>query len=194
MDDVDVVGRLLVATPRLVEPTFRRTVILVLQLDSDGAMGVVLNRPSDINVKRVLPDWQTLATPSVLYHGGPVGPDTAVAIARASAPVLPDEEPLGWRPLDGLPPDLGLVDLDAPVELFADTFAALRIYAGYSGWGSGQLEAEIAEGSWYVVDALTSDIFVGPADAGENLWRAVLRRQDGELALVSTYPRDPQLN
>jgi putative transcriptional regulator len=194
MSDDELTGRLLVATPRLLDPNFRRAVIAVLHHEENGATGVVLNRPSDIAVRRVLPEWKTLATPSLLYHGGPVGPDSAVAIGRVGPDVAAVDEPLGWRRLDALPKDIGLVDLDTPTELVAGVFAALRIYVGYAGWGRGQLEAEIDEGSWYVVDTLASDVFVEPDAAGDTMWRAVLRRQGGELALVSTYPSDPQLN
>jgi putative transcriptional regulator len=86
---------------------------------------------------------------------------------------------------------LGLVDLDTSPAAIAGDVAGLRIFAGYAGWSSGQLEDEIGEGAWYVVDAEPRDPFT---DAPEGLWRAVLRRQRGDLALVSTYPDDPSMN
>jgi putative transcriptional regulator len=98
------------------------------------------------------------------------------------------EEPLGWRQVVGR---LGLVDLDAPPELLASELGSLRIFAGYAGWGAGQLAGELEAGAWYVVDGEPGDAF---SPEPERLWRSVLRRQRGDLALVSTYPADPTLN
>ena len=186
MTEPDLSGRLLVATPLLGDPNFARRVIMLLQHDGDGAMGVVVNRASEVPVGDVLPTWATLTSePAVLFHGGPVALDSALGIARVAAP---DAEPIGWRRLHG---SIGLIDLDTPTELLVGVFAALRIFAGYAGWGQGQLEGEIDEGAWYVVDADDEDPFVhAPAE----LWRSILRRQGGALALVSTYPDDPALN
>ena len=102
-------------------------------------------------------------------------------------------EPLGWRSLDGSPmmSRIGLVDLGSPPGLLAAEITSLRVFAGYAGWGVGQLQAEIDEGAWYVVTAEPSDAFC--ADPAR-LWPAVLRRQGGELAYVATYPDDPGLN
>jgi putative transcriptional regulator len=86
---------------------------------------------------------------------------------------------------------LGLIDLDAPPELLSAGLRGLRIFAGYAGWGGGQLDDELAEGAWYVVDSEPLDAF---SAAPEELWRVVLRRQRGELAFLSTYPPDPSLN
>jgi putative transcriptional regulator len=188
-------GRLLVATPALGESTFERSVVLVLDHDEDGALGVVINRPTPVDVSEVLPVWQPLASePGVLFQGGPVALDSALGLALV--PGAGDEEPLGWRRVAGR---IGLVDLDVPPEILAADVSRLRIFAGYSGWSAGQLEDELAEGAWYVVDTwlggLTGD------DGGdafserpEHLWRAVLRRQGGDLAMVSTYLDDPSLN
>jgi putative transcriptional regulator len=96
--------------------------------------------------------------------------------------------PVGFREVTG---QLGLVDLDTPVELLDGSFDGMRIFAGYAGWGSGQLDDEIAEGSWYVVPSLPLDAF---RDDPADLWRDVLRRQPGELAWHSTRPVDPELN
>jgi putative transcriptional regulator len=184
---VELTGHLLVATPSLSDPNFARTVVLVLDHDESGTLGVVVNRPTAVPVADVLPSWQAFATdPGVLFHGGPVAVDSALGLA-----VLPgqgDAEPPGWRRVvDGL----GLVDLDAPPEVLAAGMADLRIFAGYSGWGTGQLEGELDEGAWYVVPSHARDVFsVEPS----SLWRTVLRRQGGELAIVSTYPDDPSLN
>jgi putative transcriptional regulator len=180
-------GSLLVATPLLVDPNFDHTVVLLLDVDENGALGVVLNRPSPVPVHEVLPGWaDVLAGPDVLFQGGPVGTDSALAVA--DVPLDGDEEPVGFRRLFGA---TGIVDLDTPTEIMAPALTHLRIFAGYAGWGSGQLEAEIEEGSWYVVPALPGDLF--GADP-ERLWSRVLRRQPGELAWVSTRPVDPTLN
>jgi len=185
MTTVDLTGRLLVATPALVDPNFARSVILVLEHNADGALGVVVNRATSVPVGDVLPDWSALVrSPSVLFQGGPVGLDSALGLAQSG----PAADLIGWRRLRG---ELGLLDLDTPPQLVDGVLESLRIFAGYSGWGSGQLEHEIEEGSWFVVDATAADAFTAAPDG---LWRAVLRRQEGELALVSTYPDDPSLN
>lgn len=178
-------GRLLVATPALEDPNFSRSVVLVLDDDEDGSLGVVLNRPTTVAVGEILPPWADLATsPHVLFHGGPVALDSALGIAVVTG----EGEPLGWRQVHGR---LGLVDLDAPPEILAAQMQHLRIFAGYAGWSSGQLAEEVAEGAWYLLDARTRDPFSGEP---ESLWREVLRRQGGDLALVATYPEDPTLN
>jgi putative transcriptional regulator len=184
-------GQLLAATPMLGDVNFRRTIVLVVEDDADeGTLGVVLNRPSEIPVEQVLQPWTTLVTgPSVLFRGGPVAPDSALALALPRG----DEEPIGWRSLAGskLMSRLGLVDLGAPPELMAGGIASLRVFAGYAGWGPGQLEAEIDVGAWLVLDGLPEDAFVPEPD---RLYPSVLRRQGGDMALLSTYPDDPVLN
>jgi putative transcriptional regulator len=191
MEDGIRVGLLLVATPLLEDPNFRRSVVLVVEHDMEGGtLGVVLNRPTEVPVDRVLPPWAELVTgPSVVFQGGPVALDNALALAR-----LPGEdEPLGWRALDGGSEvaRVGLVDLDAPPALLAPELLQLRVFAGYAGWSAGQLRTEIEEGAWYLVPAEAGDVFAGDPDG---LWRQVLRRQGGDLAFVSTYPEDPALN
>ena len=183
----DLTGRLLVATPRLVHEEFRRTVVLLLDHGEDGALGVVVNRPTEIDVDAVLPVWQPFVTvPGRLFQGGPVALDSALGLV--SVPGAADAEPLGVRRLTG---SLGLVDLDTPPEVVVPELTRLRIFAGYAGWGPGQLESEIEDGSWYVVDAEPGDAFT---DTPERLWADVLRRQGGDLALVATFPEDPSLN
>jgi putative transcriptional regulator len=184
-------GRLLVATPMLGDPNFKRAVVLIVEHeDVEGTLGVVLNRPTAIGVGQVLEQWTELATePSVLFRGGPVEPDSALALA-----LIPGkDEPIGWRALDGAPAlaRLGLLDLDTPPRLLAPAITSLRVYAGYAGWSPGQLEAEIDEGAWYVLAAQPGDVFAADPD---RLWRQVLRRQDGDMAFLATYPDDPTLN
>jgi putative transcriptional regulator len=179
-------GQLLIATPVLADPNFERTVVLLLDHDDTGTLGVVVNRPAPVSVSSVLPDWDAVASvPPVLFHGGPVGTDSALALGDLEPGA---EEPVGFRPVFG---GTGIVDLDTPVELVAPVLRGLRIFAGYAGWGVGQLAAEIEQDSWYVVDSLPGDAF--GADPTE-LWRHVLRRQPGELAWVATMPADPAMN
>ena len=179
-------GMLLVATPALLDPNFADTVVLLLDVDEQGALGVVLNRPSAVPVDEVLDGWgDVVAEPEVLFQGGPVGPQGALAVATLARPY---DVPVGFRAVDGL---LGLVDLDTPIELLRGGLHRLRIFAGYAGWGAEQLRAEIDEGSWYVVPGEAGDVF-RPDSA--DLWRDVLRRQPGELAWNSTRPYDPDLN
>jgi putative transcriptional regulator len=179
-------GMLLLASPELLDPNFVDTVVLMLDVDDDGALGVVLNRPSVIPVSDVLETWSDIASePEVLFRGGPVSTEGALAVALLRKG---DDVPVGFREVDGL---LGLVDLDTPVELVTGSLAAMRIFAGYAGWGAEQLAAEVDEGSWYVVPAEAADVFrLDPTE----LWRDVLRRQPGELAWHSTRPADPDLN
>jgi putative transcriptional regulator len=191
MQDAARAGELLVATPLLGDPNFRRTVVLVVEHEPDeGTLGVVLNRPTELSVGQVLEPWTELATgPSVVFTGGPAPPPRALALPLARGVA----EPLGWRALDCGPvmSRIGLVDLEAPPQVLAAEITSLRVFAGYAGWGSGQLQAEIEEGAWYVLPGDPADPFM--ADP-QRLWQAVLRRQGGELALVATYPDDPRLN
>ena len=187
-DAEQMTGRLLVATPKLEDPNFARSVVLLLDHDDDGALGVIISRPTTVPVADVLPGWSELVTgPDVLFSGGPVATDSALGVAVLDGSDE-DDTPLGWRPLY---PGAGLVDLDAPPELLAGMLTGMRVFAGYAGWGPGQLENEIAEGAWYVVPAETGDL-LDPDAVG--LWRRVLRRQPGELAFVATCPLDPTQN
>jgi putative transcriptional regulator len=178
-------GRLLVATPALADPNFGRSVVLMLDHDGEGSLGVVLNRPTPLGVADILLDWARYAgEPGVVFQGGPVSPDAALGLA-----VVPGGQgPAGWRRVHGA---IGLIDLDAPPEALGRALGSLRIFAGYAGWGPGQLEGELADGAWYVVESEPGDV---SSPAPERLWRDVLRRQRGELAMLATYPDDASLN
>ena len=179
-------GSLLIAAPTMADPNFARTIVLLLDTGESGALGVVLNRPTTLDVAEVLEPWADLvAGPGVLFQGGPVETDAALAVANVAAE---DDDPIGWRRVFGT---TGLVDLDAPVEIMATAVSSLRIFAGYAGWGAGQLEAEIEEGAWYVVPAEPQDPFL---EDPERLWSQVLRRQGGQLAMLATMPAEPGLN
>jgi putative transcriptional regulator len=184
--DTALRGRLLVATPRLREATFHRTVILLLDHGADGAIGVVLNRPSSVDVGVVLPDWQAhVSDPPRLFHGGPVGLDGAMGVAA-----LP--RGTGTSPeVDRLTGQFGLVDLDADPTSVAAHVGGVRVFAGHAGWAGGQLEDELAERAWFVVDAVQDDVLTPEPQL---LWRRVLRRQGGDLAIVSTFAEDASLN
>lgn len=178
-------GQLLVATPRLLDPNFYRAVLFVLDSDEDGSLGVVINRPSQLPLSVVLPAWaEAVSAPPLLFSGGPVSEEAALAVGLAFG----DGPTLGFKRLTGC---YGLVDLDLVPAALLSELSGVRVFSGYAGWGEGQLEAEIAEGSWYVVDALPSDVL---SEHPDQLWRAVLRRQPGEMAYVATFPDDPTMN
>lgn len=183
-------GMLLVASPALVDPNFADTVVLLLDVTREGALGVVLNRPSGLAVSEVLEPWgDVVAEPEVLFRGGPVETDGALAVVHR---VDDDPDPVGLRDVESsFISGLALLDLDTPVEIVLPQVSDLRIFAGYAGWGAGQLEAEIEEGSWYVVPGQVDDVF--RADSA-TLWRDVLRRQPGDLAWHATRPLDPSMN
>lgn len=183
-------GQLLVAVPDLGDPNFDRSVVFLLDHDGSGSLGVVLNRPTELPVAEVLRGWSGLATePDVVFSGGPVGPDGALALAAFDAvPVSLGVAPRGWRPVVG---GIGLIDLDTEPESVGADLRALRIFAGYAGWGSGQLDSELSQGAWIVVDSRPQDAFCAEPD---RLYGDVLRRQGGELRLLATRPADPSLN
>ncbi|HET7476476.1 MAG TPA: YqgE/AlgH family protein [Dermatophilaceae bacterium] len=186
MKRTPVPGDLLVASAMLADGVFNQTVVLVLDFDEDGALGVILNEIAQTPLDAVLPDWVgAVSEPKLLFHGGPVSPNGAICLASV---VAKGEEPPGWRPLFD---NVGLLHLDTPIEIVAGAYQDLRIFAGYAGWGAGQLQAELAAGMWHVVEATYEDVF---GSQPLELWRTVLRRQPGELAFFSTWVEDPQLN
>ncbi|MEW2381510.1 YqgE/AlgH family protein [Micromonospora sp. NPDC047707] len=179
-------GRLLVATPTLKDPNFDRTVVLLVAHEPGGALGVVLNRATEVPVADVLGDWGELAGhPAVLFEGGPVQPDSAICLARMRQPI---KRVKGFHQVSGA---VGTLDLSADPDRLRESVGGIRVFAGYSGWGSGQVEQEIEEGSWFVLDALPGDAFV---DRPDDLWPMVLRRQGGMMAAVAHFPPDVALN
>lgn len=189
-------GRLLVATPRIEDTNFARRVILLLDHGVHGALGVVIDRPGGVAVDQLLPRWHDLATaPAELFTGGPVARNSLIGLVRlASRHAALDGSPgrpAGWRLLVDDDRPIGTVDLNVDPAEGGGSIVGARLFSGYAGWEADQLEDEIAEGSWYVVRAEARD----PISADpEGLWRRVLKRQGGALALVSGYPDDPAHN
>ena len=165
-------GRLLVATPDLIDPNFTHTVVLLLAVRDEGALGIVLNRPSDRRVDEVLPRMaDRVAAPAVMFIGGPVGLDSVVGLSAR-----------------------GTVNLNEPhfgAALADDLDGDVRLFAGSAGWGAGQLDYEIAQGSWWVFDTDESDVTTFDP---ETLWQRVLRRQGGTTSWFALATSNPAFN
>ena len=181
-----LLGKLLVATPALLDPNFARTVVLICDENEHGKLGIILNRPFRVEVATYAPEWGPLASPPArVFEGGPVAREGALAVGR-----LRDETPpaAGWIPITDT---LGIVDLDASPADFWGDLVGLRVFSGYAGWGAGQLEDEIAEQAWFVLDSAPADPFdPEPTD----LWEQVLRRQGGDFSAFAPGPGDPASN
>jgi putative transcriptional regulator len=174
-------GHLLVAAPSLVDPHFVRTVVLVAEHTEDGAMGVILNRPSEASVADVVPDLRALVgDDDLVYAGGPVQADGVLVLAEFDDPAD------AALPIDG---ELGFVAVDTETDDIAA--ARARAFAGHAGWGPGQLDAELEEEAWFVAPFDREDAFTH--DPGE-LWSRALERKGGPYALVARMPEDPSLN
>ena len=181
-------GALLVAMPALADPTFAGTVVYVLDHTDSGTLGVVLGRPSQVEIRDVLPGWSDLAVePGVFHVGGPCETDTALCLA--SWPGATGAEDAGLRRVAG---DVHLVDLDSDPADLQQELTGLRVFAGYAGWSPGQLAGEIGEGAWACVPGRADDVLAEMS--GPELWRAVMGRQTGRLAVLSTAPADPSVN
>lgn len=184
-------GRLLVALPALDDPNFERAVVLVLEHDDDGALGLVLNRPTTTPIDEVLHGWSALAAePANLYGGGPVEPSAVVglAVAHPRAGAGPGAAGAAGVAITGR---IRTVDPTGDPGLLAGEVERARIFAGYAGWAPGQLEAELAQDAWLVVDAQSDDVVT---EEPEELWHTVMGRQEGAARLMATFPDDPRLN
>lgn len=165
------------ASPGLLDPNFHRSVVLVVEHDGSGTMGVVLNRAADIDAEKSLPHVESLAAPNRIFVGGPVQPDHGLALAAGSGPFSIE-----------IPMSDGSIGMVAPET---ESVTVVRYFAGYAGWIPGQLDAELEEPAWWVVEGFIDDVFTPqPAD----LWKQVLRRQRGPLALLASFPDDVTLN
>ena len=175
-------GQLLIASPALIDPNFRRTVVLVVAHDEDGAVGLVLNRPTETEVTEAIPELGELVTEGALISlGGPVQTEAVVVLAEWTDPDEAGAMVFG---------DVGLMGSEAESDRVAAATRRVRVFAGYAGWGGGQLEAELDELSWVLESAEVEDVF-GDED---DLWASVLRRKGGAFKLVATMPEDPSLN
>jgi putative transcriptional regulator len=181
-------GTLLISSIDLVEPTFRRTVVYIIEHNDSGSLGVVINRPSTTAVGDVLPKWAEPATePGTLFIGGPVNREAGLCLATLRAGVS-IKGVSGVKRVDGR---VVLVDLDADPAEIGPLIEGLRIFTGYSGWTFGQLEGELQNDDWIVLSALPSD----PISTGHlDLWGHVLRRQPLPLALLATHPIELERN
>jgi putative transcriptional regulator len=183
MDDSWLTGRLLVASPALRDPNFHRSVVLVAEHGEGGAMGVVLNRPSEALAAEAVPALADVVRPDdVVFAGGPVEPQAVIVLAQFEDPE--DAATVVFE-------DVGFVRGDADPDFLHGSTRHARLFAGYAGWGPGQLEAELEEEAWITEPPLVGDVF---GDEPHELWSAVLRRKGGRFALVATMPPDPSLN
>jgi putative transcriptional regulator len=181
--DESLAGQLLLASPALKDPNFERSVVLIGVHSGEGAMGVILNRPSTVTVGEAAPQLEVAVGESdPVYVGGPVQPSAIVFLAEFSDPAPAGVLVVGRI---GFPaPDTGLEELSGAVD-------RVRVFAGFAGWGEGQLEAELEHGDWISHPALSEDVFT---DLPDELWGAVLTRMGGSYALVARMPQDPSVN
>lgn len=177
-------GKLLIASPALADPNFRRTVVLVAEHGEVGTMGIVLNRPSETTVGEALPELADAVggADAPIFVGGPVQSDAIVVLAEFADTSASAEIVVA---------DVGFVSAEAATDSLADSVHRARAYAGYAGWGPGQLQAELEESAWIVEPPLPVELF--PSDPGA-LWSAVLDRKGGRYALMARMPADPSLN
>lgn len=181
-------GSLLLANTNLLEPTFRRSVIYVVEHNDGGTLGVVLNRPSETAVYNVLPQWAKLAAkPKTMFIGGPVKRDAALCLGSLRA----GTDPQGASGLRHVSGRIVMVDLDADPDTVAPALEGVRVFAGYSGWTIGQLEGEIERDDWMVLSALPSDVLY---EQRVDLWARILRRQPLPLAMRASHPIDISRN
>ncbi len=180
-------GTLLVARPHLLDPNFVQSVILLCEHDdAGGSLGFVLNRPSDRSLDQVLQgDHDFAGRTDRVYVGGPVSLDS-LAVLHRTAGVPGALEILPGLQVGGSAAELGRRFRDEGTPP-----SDARFLVGYSGWGEGQLAAELAEESWVVCPARPEWVF--DADP-ETLWRRVLRSMGGAWSVLPNLPFDPSLN
>ncbi len=179
-------GRLLLATPPMVEPQFDRSVIYMLEHHDEGAVGVIINRPSNEALDEPLDRWVELQSPpSMVFEGGPVESTALIALAETTDAQQSDDT------ITVIAGNVASADLSADPALVAAVVSKVRVFRGYAGWGPGQLEGEIEAGAWLVLDAHTDDVFGADPD---ELWRSVLERQPGRLAWLAKVPDDLSTN
>jgi putative transcriptional regulator len=176
-------GQLLLASPALFDPNFRRTVVLVTEHTEEGAAGLVLNRPSGTAVADAVPALVPLVSDEErVYVGGPVQESAVLVLAE-----FDDPDDAALLVVD----DVGFVSADGDFDLLAGATRRARVFAGYAGWGPGQLEAELEESSWLVESSAGPELFPEPED---DLWGGVLRDKGGAYRVVALMPEDPSVN
>ncbi len=176
-------GQLLIASPALQDPNFHRTVVLVTEHTDEGAMGLVLNRPAETAVDEVAPELTLLVDgEEPVYVGGPVGEEAVIVLAEFEDPSEAAAPVMG---------SLGFVPAGADESELGERLLRARVFAGYAGWGPGQLDGEIEEEAWIVEPAAIDDAFALDV---ERLWSEVLARKGAEYALLATMPQDPSVN
>src|SRR5947209_6644194 len=178
--DESLRGSLLIAAPQLLDPNFRRTVVLIAEHGEEGAMGVILNRPSGMTVADAAPDLEPLVGPTApIFAGGPVQPTSGVVLAEVA------------ETDDAIFDDVVLVPGLGELADVIDGADRVKVFAGYAGWGPGQLEGELEREDWILEPARPGDVFLDDADS---LWGMVLERKGGQFALLARMPDDPSLN
>ena len=183
MMDESLTGQLLLASPALRDPNFTRTVVLIGAHSEEGAMGVVLNRPSAVAIDDAVPQLSAAVDgDDRVFVGGPVQPESLVLLAE-----FVDPGPAGLLVLGRI----GFPAPDADIQPLAEATSRGRVFAGYAGWGEGQLDAELEQGDWILDAAQPQDVF---SEAPEELWSEVLTRKGGSYALIARMPTDPSVN
>jgi putative transcriptional regulator len=178
-------GQLLIAGADLLDPNFRRAVVLVTEHGDDGALGLVLNRPAVTTVDEAVPGLTPLVgVGDPVYVGGPMDQDSVLVLAEFAEP---DADAAASTVFE----DVGFVRGDADLDLAASAIRRARVFAGYAGWSAGQLDAEVEADGWILAPAQLEDVF---GDDAEELWSEVLRRKGGPYAFLATMPPDPSLN
>jgi putative transcriptional regulator len=176
-------GKLLIATPMLVDPNFRQTIVLLCEHGPDGSLGLVVNRPTDVEVSTLVHDFPDLANSGQVYSGGPVGQNAMLVLCRGNEP----SEERGILEDVFLAKDLEM--LKFPEYLGPE--GKIRCYLGYAGWAPGQLEAEVNAGAWHLIPGDPELIFdANPA----TLWQEMMARIGGECAIYANMPPDPSVN
>lgn len=190
MPHTTTTGKLLIATPAIGDGNFEQSVIYMLHHDADGALGVIINDPTELDVAELLPRWADLATvPAVIFGGGPVEQNGFIGVARRVAGYNTDEPPECTVPVAHT--NLATVDLESDPAIAAAHVDQLRLFRGYSGWGAHQLDTELAAGAWFTVESLDTDMWTSePA----GLYEQVLLRQSGEMRWFANAPLDPSQN
>lgn len=179
-------GIFLVASPSLRDPNFRQTVVLLCEHGSDGALGVVVNRPTELLLSEALPQIPVLeGQRHVLFAGGPVQPNHVLILYRVA------QEPIETHHVfDGVYLGGDMKALERILVMPREQ-EAFRAYIGYSGWGPGQLEQEMQTGSWILLPADPSVVF--EKDPSQ-VWSEILRSLGGAYELYAEMPPDPHLN